>query len=281
MLRSSSISNGSNTRIPAGEVVPDAFLAAARLGAASGAKRSPFGFGVVDAVGPHQQALGEHGQVGQGVRPEVGAVHGDGPPAGQFEPFGGAGFCDRGFGGLAGDVVVEVQEREHHPEAVLVELPPDRRRADPGEEGPGERREDAGPVAREPVGRDRGAVADAGQPGEGELDDRARPVAGDIGDESDAAPVEFGHAQTLLMGGHGLLAGLHTVPRGRGIQGPARRPVPEPSWNRGSSWGDTGVATRIVPDGISAAGLFGPVGPPSLRGACGWGRTRPWTRPRR
>ena len=223
---------------PAGEVVTDAFLTAAGLGPASGPKRSPFGFGVVDALGPEQQPLGEHRQVSQGVRAEVRAVHGHGPPAGQLEPLGGAGLRHRGFGGLAGDVVVEVQEREHHPDAPLIELPAERRRADTGEEGTRERREDAGPVARETVGGDRGAVTDTGQPVEGQVDDRARRFAGDVGDEADAAPVEFGHAQTILMRGHGLLAG---VAHGSAGSRDPRSGVPSTSRNLPGTVGQAGA----------------------------------------
>ncbi len=159
------------------------------------------------ASAAQQETLGEHRQVGEGVGAEVRVVDRDHTPAGQLQPFRGAGVRDRGLGGLAGDVVVEVQEREHQPDATLVELASERGAADSGEERPRERREDPGPVPRDAVGGHRGAVTHAGQTVERELDDGARVITCGVGDEADAAAVEFRHAQTILMRGHDLLAG--------------------------------------------------------------------------
>ena len=222
------------------EVVADAGVAARRLGAAARPERAPLGLQRVESLGAQQQPLRERRQVSQRMGAEVGLVDRDGSPPSELEALDATRRVDRVLSLSHGRAVVAVEERERDTEPPGVKRSAELRRADVGEEGVRDRREDPGPVARHAVGGERGTMPHTAQPVEREVDDGARGPAA-----SATKPMP----QPSNSGWRNRCAWVSTISSGReaGFVAGAmdreatHRPDPEPG-----STGATSVSRRIV-----------------------------------
>ena len=189
-----------------------ALFATARLGTPARSIGASFGLDWIELLGPEHERLNERREVGVRGFADVGFVDRHLAPTGDLEAFRFAPVDDRLLAGRTRRVVVAVEKREHDPEPVGVELRPDGLGTDAREEPLGNRDEDAGAVARQPIGRDRTPVLDAGETGEGEVDDGAGGLSGFRRDEADSAGIEFGLSpvgscdHSVLARGKDLLA---------------------------------------------------------------------------
>ena len=180
------------------EVVAHACLAARGLRPPAGAIRAAFGVDVVDVIGALQDPVPERRLVDPRRRAEVRLVDGDGTPPRQLDPLGGTGVGHGLLGDAHGVVVADVEEGRHDAQPVGVERAPELLAADPGEERPRDRHQQAGAVTRDAVGGDGLTVAHARQPGQGEIDDLSAGAAGCVRDEADAAGIELSSSTGVL-----------------------------------------------------------------------------------
>ena len=175
----------------AGEVVAHARLAAGCLRPPPGAIGAPFGVDVVDVSGALQDPVPERRLVDPRRRAEVRLVDRDGTPSRQLDALGGAGVGDGRLRDAHAVVVGDVEERGHDAQAIGVEGSTELLAADASEERAWDRDQEAGAVAGDAVGGDGLTVADARQPGQGEVDDLAARAAGCVRDEADATGIEL------------------------------------------------------------------------------------------
>ena len=131
-------------------------LATRRLGRAAGrGTRWRSASAAVDARGPEEDRLAHRGQVGARARADVGLVDRDVAPADELDASSAAGVGDRGLRDLAATSSSRSRYAYTTPSRSGSSSRPSDLPADPGEERPRDRDEDAGAVAGEAVGRDR------------------------------------------------------------------------------------------------------------------------------
>jgi hypothetical protein len=154
-------------------------------------ERTTLGLVVVDTRGSRDHGVEQRGQVVERGGAEMRLVDRHVAPGHDLEALRGACVDDLVLRALTSVAVAAIEEGGDDADALGVDRGAGRSR-EGSEELARQREEHAGSVTGEPVGRDRTAVADAGEPRERQLHDLTARAAALVGDEPDPAGVELG-----------------------------------------------------------------------------------------